>query len=68
MCAQPTFMREHPLRESLDDEDLKRIDQVMQEKAEPEFATADEIEAVYDIMYDYIAANTQTHLGSSTLQ
>jgi len=68
MCAQSTFMREHPLRESLNQEDLKRIEQVMQEKADPEFATVDEIEAAYDIMYDYIAAEMQTHSGSLTLQ
>ena len=68
MSKKLAFMKEHPLRESLSDDDLIRINQVMTKEVDLDFATVEELEAVYDMMYDYVAAESQTHPGITTLQ
>lgn len=68
MSKKSAFMKEHPLRQSLSDDDLIRINQVLEKEVDQDFATAEELEAVYDIMYDYVAAESQTHSGITTLQ
>lgn len=62
-----THMTQHPLRNDLTKEDWKRIQDAI-ENDKVEAASWDEIEAAHDILYDAIAGNKQTHLGSLTLQ
>ena len=52
----------HPLREKLQPEDWCRI-QVAMESQDVDSVTDDEIDAAYDVLYDAIAAKTQTHKG-----
>ena len=59
-------LTEHPLRKTLSKRDWKRIQAVIDR--EHDDATTEEILAAHDVFYDAVAAQTQTHLGSLTLQ
>lgn len=58
----------HPLRKTLTVEDWERIEQVMSGSTDSSFATAEELDAAYDVLYDAVAAEQQTHLGILSLQ
>lgn len=62
------FMNQHPLRETLKKKDWKRIEEVMNGNLGSEKATADELDAAHDILFDAVASYEQTHLGVTTLQ
>lgn len=57
----------HPLRDTLTKEDLERI-QAALDNEDIHDVTTEELDAVNDILYDVIAGQQQTHLGSLTLQ
>lgn len=57
----------HPLRDTLTKEDLDRIHTAL-ETEDVHNVTDEELDAVNDILYDAIAGQQQTHLGSLTLQ
>ena len=57
----------HPLRDTLTKEDLERI-QTALDNEDVHNVTDEELDAVNDILYDAIAGQKQTHLGSLTLQ
>lgn len=59
-------LTQHPLRDTLTQEDWIRIQAVIDRKHDD--ATLEEIEAAHDVFYDAVAAETQTHLGVTTLQ
>jgi len=63
-----TFMNQHPLRKSLKKKDWKRIENVMNGVLSDDQATADELDAAHDVLFDAIAGHEQTHLGVITLQ
>lgn len=62
------FMNQHPLRNSLEQADWKRIQSVMDGDLSDDNATADELEAAYDVLFDAVAGHEQTHLGVTILQ
>lgn len=62
------FMNQHPLRATLKKKDWKRIQSVMEGDLSDDNATADELEAAYDVLFDAVAGYEQTHLGVTTLQ
>jgi len=66
--AQQDYNLEHTLRSTWSEEDKQRISNAMQEDGELDTITMEEIEAVNDMLYDRIAAQTQTHYGITTLQ
>ena len=53
---------EHPLRKDLSKEDWKRIQTAM-DAEDADAVTDAEIEAACDLLYDAIAAKSQTHEG-----
>ena len=57
----------HPLRDTLTKKDLRRI-QTALDNEDLHDVTTEELDAVNDILYDAIAGQKQTHLGSLTLQ
>ena len=57
----------HPLRDTLTKEDLERIHTAL-ETEDVDNVTDEELDAVNDILYDFIAGERQTHLGVTTLQ
>ena len=57
----------HPLRDTLTKKDLRRI-QTALDNEDIHDITTEELDAVNDILYDAIAGQKQTHLGSLTLQ
>lgn len=59
---------QHPLRKKLTMEDWERIDQVMQGSVDPSYATVEELDAAYDVLYDAVATEQQTHMGILSLQ
>lgn len=64
---QVAEMLEHPLRAELTQEDHQRLDKLIKgDTSVP--VTREEIEALNDIMYDYMVAKLQTHPGSIVLQ
>lgn len=62
------FQNQHPLRDSLKKKDWKRIQRVMDGDLPEINATADELDAAHDVLFDAIAGHEQTHLGVLTLQ
>jgi hypothetical protein len=54
----------HPI----DSMDLQRVQAVVNGKLNAKWVSTDEIDAVRDMMFDHIAAEKQTHLGSLVLQ
>lgn len=62
------FQNQHPLRMSLKKKDWKRIQSVMDGELDDSHATAEELNAAYDVLFDAIAGHEQTHLGVTTLQ
>jgi len=62
------FMNHHPLRTTLKKKDWKRIQSVMDGDLSDDNATADELDAAHDVLFDVIAGHEQTHLGVLTLQ
>ena len=61
-------MKYHPLRKSLNKEDWKRIQAVLDKELDESAATVEELEAAHDVFYDAIAGAEQTHSGVITLQ
>ena len=59
---------EHPLRDTLTQEDWVRIQRVLDRELDDSHATLEEIQAAHDVFYDAVAAESQTHLGVTTLQ
>jgi len=57
----------HPLRLSLEQNDLDRLHRILFESSQEPF-TDSELEALEDIVYDAIAVKLQTHDGITTLQ
>ena len=57
----------HPLRDTLTKKDLRRI-QTALDNEDLHDVTTEELDAVNDILYDAIAGQKQTHLGSLILQ
>ena len=53
---------EHPLRKKLSKEDWKRI-QIAMDAEDADSVTDEEVEAACDLLYDAIAAKSQTHEG-----
>jgi hypothetical protein len=62
------FMIKHPLRESLSDDDLNRLEEVIRGNLPESDATPAEMDAAIDIMFDSFAIKTMTHFGVLTLQ
>lgn len=63
-----SFMKQHPLRDELKNEDWQRIQKVIDRELDDSHATLDEINAAQDVFYDAIAGEKQTHLGILILQ
>lgn len=59
-------LTQHPLRDTLTTEDWQRIQRVIDR--EHDDATTEELDAAHDVFYDAIAAQSQTHPGSTVLQ
>lgn len=62
------YMNQHPLRQSLKNKDWKRIQSVMEGDLPLSKASAEELDAARDVLYDVTAGCKQTHLGVTTLQ
>lgn len=58
----------HPLRNSLDKHDWKRIQEVIDKIIPEHNATVEELNAAYDVFYDAYVAVKQTHYGVTSLQ
>jgi hypothetical protein len=56
----------HPLRLTMSEEEIGEIFQGIADDAD--WMSLEEIEAAQDWLYDYIAADKQTHEGVTTLQ
>ena len=56
----------HPLRLKLDEDEIRNVFSRLEENDLT--LTAEELEAANDWLYDYIAAEKQTHEGVTTLQ
>jgi hypothetical protein len=56
----------HPLRLEMNEEEMSSVIQGIIDNKD--WMSLDEIEAAQDHIYDYIAANRQTHEGVTTLQ
>ena len=57
--------KNHPL--VLSDMDCERIQAMLDGKLDKEYVSMEELEAFQDMLYDYIAAESQTHYGSLVL-
>lgn len=64
--ADPELMV-HPARDELTDARIQEILECI-ETSDTTDITADELEAVLDIMYDAVAGRLQTHSGVTTIQ
>lgn len=62
------FMIKHPLRGSLTEDDLYRLEEVIRGNLPESDATPAEMDAAIDIMFDSFAIKTMTHFGVLTLQ
>jgi hypothetical protein len=56
----------HPLRLEMSDEEIGEVLQGVMD--DQDWMTLDEINAAMDYLYDYIASNSQTVYGVTTLQ
>lgn len=56
----------HP--HQLSDKDIERISAVLEGELGQEWVSLEEMEAFQDMLYDRIAGETQTHLGSMVIQ
>ena len=63
--VKPSEMN-HPLE--LSDMDMKRIKAVLNGKLSNKWVSLEELESYGDQLYDMIAAEKQTHYGSTALQ
>lgn len=68
MKLKTDFMNQHPLRNTLKQADWKRIQSVIDGELPDDSATADELVAAHDVLFDAVAGHEQTHLGVVTLQ
>lgn len=59
-------MAVHPLRHELSDDDVRAI--LVRVHEDDETLTLDEIDCALDWLYDYIAGESQTVLGTTVLQ
>ena len=59
-------MMNHPLE--LSDKDMSRIEAVLKGKLSSKWVSSEELESYSDMLYDIIAAEKQTHYGSTVLQ
>ena len=55
----------HPHR--IDSTDLKRVQAVIDGKLDIDWVSTEEIDAVRDLIFNRVAAEKQTHLGSLTV-
>lgn len=58
--------KNHP--HPINDIDIVRVQAVIEKKLDAEWVSIDEINAVRDLIFDKIAADRQTHLGSLYIQ
>lgn len=56
----------HPLRHALSDDDVRAI--IVRVHANDDTLTLDEIDCAMDWLYDYVAGESQTALGTTVLQ
>lgn len=56
----------HPLRHELSDDDVRAI--ILRVHQDDDTLTLDEIDCALDWLYDYIAGESQTVLGTTVLQ
>lgn len=52
----------------LTDNALYRLRKVLNGELDAKCVSSEEIEALHDMLYDYVAATRQTHFGSLTIQ
>lgn len=57
----------HPLRLTLENKDLERLNRIVFESSD-EPCTDTELAALEDLVYDAVAAKLQTHPGTTVLQ
>lgn len=68
MAVQYAKMLNHPRLSQMTEKDYERVEAVLSGNLDYKWISDDEIEAYQDLLYDYIAAEKQTHLGSTVLQ